>query len=69
MIRFRQNNQEDIDFKANRLACIASRWYGSRFSADFQQKLFLSKHDTGGRFLLVTLLRNRRKTIARILLA
>ena len=40
--------------KANHLAYIAPRLYGSRFSADCPQKLFSSKHDTWGRILLVT---------------
>ena len=47
---------------------VSWRWYGSRLSASCQQKLFSSKHDTGGRYLSITLLGNRRKAIARIFL-
>ena len=37
-------------FKATHLAYIVPSWYGSRISADCQQKLFFTKHDTGGDF-------------------
>ena len=40
--------------KANHLTYIERRWYGSRISADYQQKLLLTRHDTSRRFLLVT---------------
>ena len=46
-------------FKANHLAYVEPRWYGSQISAACQQKLFLTKHDTSGRFLLVTFLEKR----------
>ena len=36
--------------KANHLAYIEPSWYGSRISADCQQKLLFTKHDTGGDF-------------------
>ena len=42
---------------ANHLAYIEPSWCGSRISADCQQKLLFTKHDTSGRFLLVTFLR------------
>ena len=50
-------NIDDIDYrhgnnvlKANHLAYIEPSWYGSRISADCQQKLLSTKHDTGGDF-------------------
>ena len=46
--------------KANYLLHIAPSWNGSRISTDCQQKLILSAHDTGGRFLLVTSWRKKR---------
>ena len=39
-----------FSFKANHLAYIVPSWYGSRISADCQQKLFFTKHDTGEDF-------------------
>ena len=39
-----------IDIKANHLAYIEPSWYGSRISADCQQKWLFMKHDTGGDF-------------------
>ena len=54
--RFTQNF-----LKANHLAYIESRWYGSRISADCQQKLRFTKHDTSGRFLLVTFLEKQNR--------
>ena len=47
--------------KANHLEYIEPRWYGSRISADCQQKLLFTKHDTSGRFLLVTFLEKQKK--------
>ena len=38
------------NIKANHLAYIEPSWYGSRISADCQQKLLFTKHDTGGDF-------------------
>ena len=48
-------------FKANHLAYLEPRWYGSRISADYQQKLLLTRHDTSGRFLLVTFLEKQNR--------
>ena len=60
-----QNQLKDTsDVYYSHLVYIAPRRYGSRFSADYRQKFFSSKHDTEGRFLLVTLLGNSRKTTA-----
>ena len=42
--------------KVNHPAYIEPRWCGSRISADCQQKLLFTKHDTRGRLLLVTFL-------------
>ena len=47
--------------KANYLAHIDPRWYGSRISADCQQNLLSPKHDTGGRFLLVNFLKEQKR--------
>ena len=47
--------------KANHLAYIAPRWYGSRISADCQQKLLFTKHDTSEKFLQVTFLEKQKK--------
>ena len=47
--------------KAIHLACIEPRWYGSHISADCQQKLLFTKHDTGGRFLLATCLEKQKR--------
>ena len=46
--------------KANHLAYIEPRWYGSRISADCQQNLISLKHDTSERFLPVTFLKERK---------
>ena len=46
--------------KANHLAYIESRWYGSRISADCQHNL-LSKHDSSGRFLPVNFLKKHKR--------
>ena len=50
-------------FKFNHLAHIAPRWYGNQISTDNQQKLFLPKHVTGGRFLLVTFFEEQKKEV------
>ena len=50
-------------FKANHLAYLEPRWYGSRISADYQQKLLLTRHDTSGRFLLVTFLEKQNRIL------
>ena len=47
--------------KANNLEYIEPRWYESRVSADCQQKLLFTKHDTSGRFLLVTFLEKQKR--------
>ena len=47
--------------KANHLAYIEPRCYGIRISADCQQKLLFTKHDTSGRFLLVTFLEKQKR--------
>ena len=39
----------------------ADRLYGSRISADCQQKLLFKKYDTSGRFLLVTFFEKREE--------
>ena len=46
--------------KANHLAYIA-HIYGSRISADCQQKLLFTKHDTSEKFLQVTFLEKQKK--------
>ena len=46
---------------ANHLAYIETRWYGSRISADCQQKLLVANHDTSGRFLLVNFLKTQNR--------
>ena len=46
--------------KANHLAYIEPSWYGSRISAYCQQNLLSLKHDTSGRFLLVTFLKEQK---------
>ena len=46
---------------ANHLAYIETRWYGSRISADCQQKLLFANHGTSGRFLLVTFLKTQNR--------
>ena len=46
--------------KVNHLAYIEPRWYGSQISADCQQNLFSTKHDTSGRFLPVTFLEEQK---------
>ena len=38
------------DIEANHLAYVEPRWYGSRISADCQQKLLFTNHDTSGDF-------------------
>ena len=50
-----------LSIKANHLAYIESRWYGSRISADCQQKFLFTKHDTSGRFLLVTFFEKQKR--------
>ena len=47
-------------FKANHLAYIEPRWYGSRISDDCQQNLLSPKHDTSRRFLPVNLLKEQK---------
>ena len=47
--------------KANHLAYIAPRWYGSRISTDSKQNLFSLKYDTSRRFLLITSLGEQKK--------
>ena len=47
--------------KANHLTYIASRWYGSRISADCQQNLLSPKHDISRRFLLVTFFEEQKR--------
>ena len=47
--------------KANHLAYIGPRWYRSRISADCHQNLLSPKHDTGGRFLLVNILKEQKR--------
>ena len=48
-------------FKANHLAYIEPKWYGSRIYANCQQKLLFTRHDTSGRFLLVTFLEMQKR--------
>ena len=40
---------------------IEPRQYGSGISADYQQKLLLTKHDTSWGFLLVTFLEKQKR--------
>ena len=47
--------------KANHLRYIVPSWYGSRISADCQQKLFSLEHDVSWRFLLVTFLEEQKR--------
>ena len=47
--------------KANDLAYIEPRWYGNRISTDCHQNLLFTKHDTSGRFLLVTFLEKQNR--------
>ena len=47
--------------KANHLAYIGPRWYGIRISADCQQNLLSPKHDTSGRFLLETFVKEQKR--------
>ena len=46
---------------ANHLAYIEPRWYRSQISADSQQNLISTKHDSSGTFLLVIFLKNRKE--------
>ena len=57
---------KNLYLKANHLAYIELRCYGSWVFADCQQNFLLSKHDTSGRFLLVTFLdKQKRERTAR----
>ena len=38
-----------LSVKANHLAYIEPRWFGSQIFADCQQKVLFTKHDTNGR--------------------
>ena len=60
-ITFLKRKTTILFIKANHLAYIKPRWYGSRISADCQQKLLLRRHDTSGRFLLVTSLEKQKR--------
>ena len=46
--------------KANHLAYIEPGLYGSRISADCQQNLLSLKHDTSGRLLQATFLKEQK---------
>ena len=50
-----------LSVKANHLAYIEPRWFGSQIFADCQQKVLFTKHDTNGRFLLVTFLEKQKR--------
>ena len=50
-----------LSVKANHLAYIEPRWFRSQIFADCQQKVLFTKHDTNGRFLLVTFLEKQKR--------
>ena len=55
------NESKEKRFKANDLVYIESWCYGSRISADCQQKLFSPKPDASGRFLPITFLKKQKR--------